>query len=107
MAFVIWASLRAIVVLSSLVDFGFYGDAALGGIALLAASPLLVGLHEAGHALLAEAVGWRVRVFSVMNLSVRPSPWRIAYGVPVSGPFSAGSVFAVPPEGAWRYGWIV
>jgi hypothetical protein len=95
----IWAYAIAFRILQCLIflsAFRYGGGPALAFLCLIISSLISTLLHEAGHAIAAWAVGWRVVVFAVWPVSVRLTSWSIGFEKPGSGTDYLGWVKTIP-----------
>ena len=76
--------------------FGFGGQPIFALLCLAISSLFCTLLHEAGHALAAWAVGWRVIVFAVRPIAVRLPAFSVAFGKLGQGPEYLGWVQTIP-----------
>jgi hypothetical protein len=98
-------ALRAVVVTAMTVHLSYNAAVALGCVMLMTGGFALVFMHEFGHAIIAIALGWKLRIFNVGRLSLRVTPGRALFGIPVFGLYCAGAVYVEPPQRArWRFG---
>jgi len=76
--------------------FRYGGGSALASFCLIISSLVSTLMHEAGHAIAARAVGWRVVVFAVWPVSVRLTSWSIGFEKLGSGTDHLGWVKTIP-----------
>lgn len=103
-ALTIAVTLKAVVTVSASLILPFNVSVALGCVMLMVGGFFLVFMHEFGHAAIALALGWKLRVFNVGRFSLRLTPWRALIGIPVFGLYCAGAVYVEPPlRPRWRF----
>jgi hypothetical protein len=69
--------------------------------------PLLVAVHEFGHATVAAAMGWRVAMIAAGPFALKFHPVRISLGTPALGSNLSGGTWPVPiAKGNWRWKWV-
>src|SRR5260221_6167611 len=78
-ALAIAAALKAVVAASASLQLPYNIAVALGCIMLLVGGFFLVFMHELGHAIVALALGWKLRIFNVGRFSVRITPGRALF----------------------------
>ncbi|MBI3678497.1 MAG: tetratricopeptide repeat protein [Proteobacteria bacterium] len=99
------AALKAVVAASASLYLPYNLAVALGCIMLMVGGFFLVFMHELGHAIIAVALGWKLRIFNVGRFSVRLTPARALFGIPVFGLYCTGAVYVEPPQRPrWRLG---